>query len=65
MLGIKLRSLDKVKTLCHEQADAVFGGFDYLDTIEVMNEIEASEVSEFIAKVFREENMALSVVSGK
>ena len=65
MLGVKLRSLDKVKTLCHEQADAVFGGYDYLDTIEVMNEIEASEVSEFIAKVFREENITLSVVSGK
>lgn len=64
-LGVKLRSLDKVKSLCHEQAEAVFGGYDYLDTIEVINEISASEISAFIARMFKEEQIALSVVSGK
>ncbi|MBQ4544446.1 MAG: insulinase family protein [Oscillospiraceae bacterium] len=64
-LGTKLRSLDKVRGLCHEQAEAVFGGYDYLDTIEVINEIEASEISAFIAKMFKEESVALSVVHGK
>ncbi len=64
-LGAALRSIDRVKSLCHEQAEAVFAGYDYLDTIEVMNEISAAEVSEFIGKMFREESVALSVVSGK
>ncbi|MBQ9986016.1 MAG: insulinase family protein [Oscillospiraceae bacterium] len=64
-LGVRLRSLDKVKTLCHEQADAVFGGYDYLDTIEIINEIDSREVSQFISQMFREESMTLSVVSGE
>lgn len=65
MLGGKLRSLDKVKTLCHEQVDAVFGGYDYLDTIEVMNDITSDEISAFIAKSFREESITLAVVRGE
>ena len=64
-LGMRLRSLDKVKSLCHEQADAVFAGYDYLDTIEIINEIEADEISSFIRKTFREENTALSVIDSK
>ena len=64
-LGMRLRSLDKVKSLCHEQADAVFAGYDYLDTIEIMNEIEADEISSFIRKFFKEENTSLSVVDSK
>lgn len=64
-LGVRLRSLDKVKSLCHEQAEAVFAGYDYLDTIEVINEIDSSEISEFIGKMFKDDNVALSVVSGK
>ncbi len=64
-LGMKLRSLDKVKTLCHEQAEAVFEGFDYLATMEMTSEIEASEISDFISKIFKEENTVLSVVNNK
>lgn len=64
-LGMNLRSLDKVKSLCHNQAEAIFAGYDYLDTIDVMNEIEADEVSSFIGKMFKEENTALSVVESK
>jgi len=64
-LGMQLRSLDKVKSLCREQSEASFAGYDYLDTIEVMSEIEASEISDFIGRVFREESMALSVVREK
>ncbi len=64
-LGMRIRSLDKVKSLCHEQADAVFAGYDYLDTIEIINEIEADEISSFIRKIFREENTALSVIDSK
>ncbi len=64
-LGLRRRSLDSVKALCREQSEAVFGGFDYLDTIEIINEIDISEICDFIRKVFKEESMALSVVSGK
>jgi len=64
-LGGKLRSLDNVKSLCHEQAEAVFSGYDYLDTMEVVNEIGASEICEFIKKLFRKEHIALSVVREK
>lgn len=64
-LGVKLRSLDKVKSLCHEQAEAVFAGYDYLDTIEVINEIDSSEISAFIGKMFKDDSVTLSVVSGK
>lgn len=64
-LGMRLRSLDKVKSLCHEQADAVFAGYDYLDTIEIMNEIEADEISSFIRRFFREENTTLSIIDSK
>lgn len=64
-LGMKLRSLDKVKTLCNEQIEAVFAEYDYLDSIDIINEIEPSEVSMFIKKLFRDENIALSIVKGK
>ncbi len=64
-LGASLRSLDRVKSLCHEQAEATFSGYDYLDTIDVMNEISASEVSAFIGNMFKEDRISLSVVSGK
>ncbi len=64
-LGLRRRSLDSVKALCREQSEAVFAGFDYLDTIEMINEIDVSEVCDFIRKVFREESMSLSVVRGK
>ncbi len=64
-LGMKLRSLDKVKTLCNEQIEAAFAGYDYLDSIDIINEIEPSEVSSFIRKLFRDENIALSIVKGK
>jgi len=64
-LGMKLRSLDKVKSLCHEQADAVFAGYDYLDTMEIINEIDADEISAFLKKFFKEENTTLSVIDNK
>ena len=64
-IGVQRRSLDRVKSLCREQSEAVFAGYDYLDTIRVINEIEPSEVSDFLGKVFREESMALSIVRGK
>ncbi|MBQ7054180.1 MAG: insulinase family protein, partial [Oscillospiraceae bacterium] len=64
-LGASLRSLDRVKSLCHEQVEATFAGYDYLDTIDVMNEISAAEVSAFIGKMFKEDRISLSVVSGK
>lgn len=64
-IGVMLRSLDSVKTLCREQAEATFAGYDYLDTLEVINEIELSEIVGFIGKVFKEESIALSIVRGK
>ena len=64
-IGVQRRSTDSVKSLCREQSEAVFAGYDYLDTIRVINEIEPFEVAEFIGKVFKEESMALSIVRGK
>ncbi len=64
-LGMRLRSLDEVDSLCREQATAVFGGFDFLDFVELISEIEPVEVSEFIKNMFREEQMSLSVIKGK
>ena len=64
-IGSQRRSLDGVKTLCREQSEAFFAGCDFLDTIKVINEIEAWEISDFIRKAFREESMALSIVSDK
>lgn len=64
-LGLRRRSLDDVRTLCREQSEALFAGYDYLDTIEVINEIEPSEICDFIRRAFRDESAALSVVRGK
>ncbi len=64
-IGAQLRSLDSVSSLCREQSEAGFSGFDYLDTVEVINEIEPAEVARFIGKVFRDESIALSIVRGK
>lgn len=63
-IGSQLRSLDSVKSLCREQAEAVFSGFDYLDSPEILGEIEAAEVSDFIKKMFRDESIALSEIGG-
>ncbi len=64
-LGMKLRSLDEVDSLCREQSAAVFGGFEYLDYVELIGEIEASEVSAFIKDMFRKDKMSLSVIKRK
>ncbi len=64
-LGAKLRSIDEVDSLCREQASAVFGGFEYLDFIELINEIEISEVSDFIREMFHDDKMSLSVIKSK
>ncbi len=64
-LGLRRRSLDSVSSLCREQSEALFSGYDYLDTIEVINEIEPYEICDFIRRAFKDESTALSVVRGK
>ncbi len=63
--GMKIRSLDDAECLCREQAAAVFGGFNYLDSVELINEISASEIRSFIKNVFAEGKTSLSVVRGQ
>ncbi|MBR5542972.1 MAG: insulinase family protein [Oscillospiraceae bacterium] len=64
-LGLKLRSLDKVRALCQEQAEAVFAGYDFLDSFEIINEITPDEISCFISKFFKEETTSVSIVAGE
>lgn len=60
--GLHLRVLDDPEELARREAEAVFGGEDYLDFANLFDTIEASDVQAMLARWARPDHSALSVI---
>ncbi|MCL2368517.1 MAG: insulinase family protein [Oscillospiraceae bacterium] len=60
--GKLIRSLDSVENLCYEQTESHFHGTSALDRLEILRDITADEVLEFIKTHLTAEKFALSIV---
>jgi predicted Zn-dependent peptidase len=63
-IGGMLRALDNEGSICEMQTDGHFHSYDSFKLIELADKITADDVSGFIAKTFKADNLATSVVHG-
>lgn len=61
--GSSLRAVGSFSSLAQAQVSGVFGGYSPLDAFELIESVNADEVSRFIAENLTAEKLALSVVN--
>ncbi len=60
--GSRIRALSSFMGLCSSMADADFGGYNCLSSFEMVEDIGAEDILEFITEVFSPERLALGVI---
>ena len=61
--GARVRALSSFGGLCASMADADFGGYNCLDSFEVMDSVTAEEVRSFIKENLVPQRFAMSVIT--
>ncbi len=61
-IGVRLREFDTFSSVCRSVTSAHFAGYDYFDVFEAFEKIEKRDIMEFIADIFREDNLAVSKI---
>lgn len=64
-LGSALRALDSFETVCYNAAAGRFAGYDYFDTVKVLEEVTAEDARAFLAEYMALERCAISIVDTK
>jgi len=62
-LGGELRGLNSVDSLCYNAAEAALKGYDYFETMDILNSITPEDVTAFYRKYFVPERLAVSIMN--
>lgn len=65
MYGSEVRSLNSFETICINQAEGFFNGFEFMKFPETYESIQKEEAQEFLKEYIRQDQSCLSVVSPK
>jgi len=60
--GAQIRGLNSFDNICYNVADGYFKGYEFFDTVSVLDEITAQDVLEFIKENLIPEKIAISIV---
>ena len=61
--GSRLRGLEDFDSLCLALADGVFGGYCFLDCVDVLESIRLEECEAFLAEFMAPDRLAISIIS--
>ncbi len=65
MYGACLRALNSFESVCAGAAEGAFAGFDYFDTLSVLDTVTAEDARAFLAEYLTPERTAVSVINRK
>ena len=64
-LGAALRAAGSFENICYNVAAGGFSGYDYFNTVEVLNTVTAEDVRAFLAEYMTVDRCAISIITKK
>ena len=63
--GRALRALNSFDSICYNVANASFRGYDFFNTIDMLDSIGEDDVAGFVSEYFKPERSAISIIYGQ